>query len=646
MSGTNKKSSVVWDFFDVKFLDNSVAVCRLCHNELSRGKSDNKRYSTSPLYTHLRACHGPELSRAEKEKEAAAAASLHEPPKPAERKRPANSMTLEQCIAKKQTWSADHPSSLAATKFLAEMIAVDLQPYAVVENECFRRYSNHLEPRYALPSRRMLSENIIPEMYARVKTKLKISLKKAIGVSFTTDMWTEPCTTKAFIGVSAHWIDDSWQRKFAILNCEEFGGRHTADRIAVKFQSLLDVWELTNVIHVVLRDNAANMAKAFVDANLNSIRCALHTLQLAVHDCILDQRAVSDGLAACRRLVGHFKHSAVASQRLADLQRELHCEVLRPVQDVATRWNSTYYMIERLLAIKRSISVYCTEAEHDKAISNNTWTLLQNVKHLLSPLEQLTRDLSAYDACISAVIPAILGLKLTLEADKRDVGVKTMKSGLLDALEQRFNPLLTNSYTTVATAVDPRFKLRFFPTDEVRDEVKEAVRKAALAVSRGQSYPPQAVDPALPSTSNSASTATTDERDATQSTSTYEVEPVLDVWSLLDQLAADSTMTDATAGDSNMEVKVGTEMAAFFGKPLVPRAQDPLLWWKVNEHRLPVLALLARVYMSAPPSSVQSERIFSSAGDVYNEHRTRLAADNAERLIFLKFNVPLLDHNY
>ena len=96
------------------------------------------------------------------------------------------------------------------------------------------------------------------------------------------------------------------------------------------------------------------------------------------------------------------------------------------------------------------------------------------------------------------------------------------------------------------------------------------------------------------------------------------MESVPDVWSLLDQLAVDFTTTDATAGDSNMEVKVGTEMAVFFGEPLVPRAQDPLLWWKVNEHCLPVLALLAKVYTSAPPSSVQSERIFSSAGDDYN----------------------------
>jgi len=38
--------------------------------------------------------------------------------------------------------------------------------------------------------------------------------------------------------------------------------------------------------------------------------------------------------------------------------------------------------------------------------------------------------------------------------------------------------------------------------------------------------------------------------------------------------------------------------------------------------------------------------IFSTVGDVVNEHGTRLAADSAAWLIFLKFNLPLLLYSY
>jgi len=51
-----------------------------------------------------------------------------------------------------------HPSAVLATKYLGEMIAIDLQPYSIIENEGVLRYSHNLEPRFSLPSRRHLSE--------------------------------------------------------------------------------------------------------------------------------------------------------------------------------------------------------------------------------------------------------------------------------------------------------------------------------------------------------------------------------------------------------------------------------------------------------------------------------------------------------
>jgi hypothetical protein len=157
-------------------------------------------------------------------------------------------------------------------KFLAEMIAADLQPYAIVENEGFRCYSAHLEPQYVLPSRRLLSLLVIPEMFVTVKDKAKDCLQKASQISFTTDTWTEPCTTKAFTGVSAHWIGADWQRTFAIITSEEFSGKHTehGDRIAAKFEAILAAWDIPrSACHVVMRDN--DMTTAFNDAAIPNV---------------------------------------------------------------------------------------------------------------------------------------------------------------------------------------------------------------------------------------------------------------------------------------------------------------------------------------------------------------------------------------
>ena len=652
----NKKSSVVWDFYEVKYTDDSQAICKLCNTEISRGKAKDRRFSTSALYTHMRAKHNSELTRAENERKdtltSLPAASATASSTSDQKRKRWTDTTLEDVVAKKQRWGSNHPLAIIATKHLGEMIALDLQPYSIVEDVGFQRYSRNLEPRYAFPSRRQLSENIIPDMYVKMKDSVKKSMLEAQKVSFTTDIWTETNTTNAFIGVSAHWINQNWERKFAVLCCESFSGRHTGEKIAAKFESVLSDWEIQReACHIVVRDNAANMVKAFQSANINSIGCSLHTFQLSIHDCILDQRSVSDALAICRRLVGHFKHSSLSSQRLADIQRDLQSEVLRPVQDVSTRWNSTYNMIARLLKIKSSISVFCSETEgmQDKTLTANMWNLLENVKNLLEPIEVLTRDLSAHDACLSCVIPAVLGLKLALNADSRDAGVKTMKLGLLTALDDRFSSLSTMTVATSATALDPRFKLLYFQSDALRDATRSDILNAALALSRDNAAD-QSDSAGAAGVSGQSQDLTTVDRDDSGTGTSAGGNENLDIWSALWKFG-NSAVPSASAGNastslSDSSVMVNVEVTTYFSEPVIPPKENPLLWWKFNQNRFPVLSRLAQAFLAAPPSSVQSERIFSTAGDVYGDHRARLLPDNADKLIFLKFNLPLVNYKY
>ena len=52
------------------------------------------------------------------------------------------------------------------------------------------------------------------------------------------------------------------------------------------------------------------------------------------------------------------------------------------------------------------------------------------------------------------------------------------------------------------------------------------------------------------------------------------------------------------------------------------------------------------MYLAPPPTSVSSERLFSVAGDIISKHRTRLNPDNAEKLIFMKYNASLIRLTY
>ena len=58
-------------------------------------------------------------------------------------------------------------------------------------------------------------------------------------------------------------------------------------------------------------------------------------------------------------------------------------------------------------------------------------------------------------------------------------------------------------------------------------------------------------------------------------------------------------------------------------------------WWAENRVCFKPLADLAMKYLSSPPTSVPSERLFSGAGDIYDEKRNRLAPERAEMSLFI-----------
>jgi len=69
-------------------------------------------------------------------------------------------------------------------------------------------------------------------------------------------------------------------------------------------------------------------------------------------------------------------------------------------------------------------------------------------------------------------------------------------------------------------------------------------------------------------------------------------------------------------------------------------------WWCENHHLYPNVARVVKRYLPAPPTSVASERLFSSASRVFTDRRNRLAAKKADMLLFIKHNLSLISFKY
>ncbi|KAJ8333934.1 hypothetical protein SKAU_G00412530 [Synaphobranchus kaupii] len=82
------------------------------------------------------------------------------------------------------------------------------------------------------------------------------------------------------------------------------------------------------------------------------------------------------------------------------------------------------------------------------------------------------------------------------------------------------------------------------------------------------------------------------------------------------------------------------EMAMYKREAPLPADSNPLQWWKTSGSvRYHHLAQLAHRYLCIPGTSVRSERVFSTAGNIVKKKRSALDAENVDRLVFLANNL-------
>ncbi|XP_035800443.2 zinc finger BED domain-containing protein 4-like [Amphiprion ocellaris] len=478
-------------------------------------------------------------------------------------------------------------------------------------------------------------------------------------VSLTTDIWSSDVCPVSLISLTAQWIDSSFTLQKVVLQAKKFRGSHTGEAIATATEEILNVWKVEKSrVHVILRDNASNMIKAMDRLGVANVGCFAHTLQLVVNEGLLSQRNVSDTLAVGRKIVGHFKHSQLAYSRLQDIQEELNMPPKSLQQDVRTRWSSSYYMIQSLLAEKRALCAYTAEYELPATLTATQWGLLEKTVQVLAPFEEFIWEVSSSSA--SDVIPIVRVLKRLLSRpEEADEGIRTMKGTLLEAVRRRFTHLETEPIYSVATLLDPRYKDRYFSDADAsrrgKDVLIAEVMKMEKVIRRtraGASEPAEGTsstsEPAEGTSSTSepaeGTSSTSEPAEGTSSTSepaqkTARVEAASKskLGNIFDEIMEESTPCPEPATTSAC-----VEVQTYFSEPTILRSDNPLLYWKVNQPRLPSLAVTAAKFLCAPSTSVESERLLSTASNIIDENRSRLTAEKAEMFIFLKKNLPLM----
>lgn len=385
------------------------------------------------------------------------------------------------------------------TNSVLNMLVYDMRPISMVEGDGFKEMIHTFYPDYVLPSRTHFTK-LMEGKYETVLNHVKDALKLASGkFALTADAWTS-LATEAYLGITCHYLSDDWVFKNYCLTTMPLEERHTGVNIAGWIEEALEKVELPpSKIVGIVHDNARNIMLA---ANILSerhgwlsVRCAGHTIQLVVNHA-LKQTQISNALGAARALVEHFKKSELASSKLKLKQKQMGTPDHRLIQDVSTRWNSTYYMITRLLEQRWPVTATLSDptatpqGKRYLDLKPDQWILLENLAKALDPFECATVFLSGESyVTISTLPPLYRGLMKSTSIAYDVAPVHAFQTAASLEMTEYCSDVVgvtdedDPSKHIIAAALDPRFRKLKFLTPQVKFSVQSKLQDLALHIA-------------------------------------------------------------------------------------------------------------------------------------------------------------------
>ena len=215
------------------------------------------------------------------------------------------------------SFSADSDRCKSIHSALVKMLARNLQPVSMVEDESFKEFVHHLEPSYTIPSQEFLTSNLLPRQFEDVKAQVRSKLSEAANVCLTTDIWTSK-TLVEYMGVTAHFIVGQRIDR-ALLDLRRLTASHSSENLSGELRKIISEWDITGKVTCIVTNLDPSIIEAVQMLGVTLSLCLAHTLNAIMKDgleCITEIRE------KCCNIVSYFHQSVIASQTLETSQSQ------------------------------------------------------------------------------------------------------------------------------------------------------------------------------------------------------------------------------------------------------------------------------------------------------------------------------------
>jgi hypothetical protein len=719
------KTSPIWIFYSTKIKDLAAnlttkvgqnQVCNLCGATPCMGKD----FSPTPLKRHIEIHHLTVFNHVVKNiwKESTNGIST--------------SSLIKQHLVPRISVEAARGTLVTA---VARFIVHKNLPFNTSEDKEFRR----LLRKTAELGSRLRNFNIgrdavadeIKEMSGEVRSLLVVSVIGEVMHS-TSDHWTSRGNIN-FGGCTMQHITDEVTLIQRDLSCDEFHGSSSGEHIFNQFISdMANEWGCTPSANekiyvppancrfpsmgVAVTDTASNMNKFGLlledKSAAGHVYCTDHVLQLTAqkaynHSFLKTPRELSDNpaseaklLVKLRQLVALF-NSTQKTEKLLSKQESMdiyanHIPVVM-VQDVVTRWWSTYDMCERALYLRPALTAMDMNSElrsSDDPVNRASrcptateWESLEQLSLLLKPFKAAQQTLEANQYVTSSLVHFLCQCieehldqfmiptddpPSDLEdhqepADGLQDSIVELAGIMLEDFQSRWGNLSrpwpkdgvvlrgrmrrqvgVHPNLLIATAVDPRFKAMSKIDEDQQEEIKSHLL-IQMVIAKKQLLAKKQV---LLSTTEKASTPMESLKKKPRltrkaATRGFHGRNVFSVYAVTHAAAG---AANARGNDQDLEDECKLELQRFFAADGIPICkdtedeafEDPLPWWKVNKTVFPTVWLIAKYHLGIPATSANAERCFSYTNKLISAHRAGMSTKASSNSFLVKRNFDCL----
>jgi hypothetical protein len=401
--------------------------------------------------------------------------------------------------------------------------------------------------------------------------------------------------------------------------------------------------------------------------------CCDHVLEL-VTKVINDLPEFDVLLAKARKIVGSIKHSSSLNEQLLELQRFAKENAVSVIQDIVTRWWSTFNMVQRLMRLRFHLEYLGNQNQIKNSLNNEEWALLEIITTTLSPFMYFQKLLEGQKYVTISFMPGIIALIRTqlavnagtestyhAEDEMQNVADLTMTQKLSRSLLGHFNihfgdgtNVLTENLTRgfanrqkgiselifFGAALDPRMKglTPSVPLNEQPQLWLNILHRLICMHSTDSATIVPSLQPAVIRTSIDHPVAF---KEFDVDDFYRQLQPILVV-----EVDAVNGIEKELEEELNRYKNAPIQNAYFTDEYGIRQFNNPLDWWRQNESKYPNVARLARRVLCIPATSAPSERIFSAAGLTIGKDRASLIPENVDDLIFLHNIVDFIPEFY